>query len=427
MVRSPVRWSDVTPFWRRGAWRRGAWRRGAWRRGAWRRGAWRGPGWRGMGWRSPALDLLLAVVVAAFGIGVSIGRPDAGAVDQTWGSVLVGLIPAVALLWRRRYPLPVALITVAATAFEQNPPALWISLYTLAAYGGPGLPLWSVAGGTAVLVGVQSPGATNDPSVLSRAVNTALMVGVPVLWGLWIGTRRRLLASLQDRAERLERERHLLADRARIEERTRIAREMHDVVAHRVSLIVLQAGGLEVAARTDPETASRTAGVIRSAGRQALEELRALIGLLRVESGADAEAPLAPQPTLADLATLLTQSRAVGMELTVRVDGERRALDAAVERTAYRVVQEALTNVHKHAGPVNTKVTLDYRPDALAVTVVNAGPSAEPPQLPGGGYGLLGLAERVHVLGGEFEAGRRRDGGWRLHAVLPTPQRGEAP
>jgi len=372
--------------------------------------------------RSLALDLLLAAAVAATGVAQALRSPADGLIDQAWASIVVSAAAAAALSWRRRRPMAVAAVVVAMTALEPNPLALWIGLYTAAAYIGAGVRLWIICA-VAALVSAGPVYVGTGPNPLGVLANAVFGVGIPVLFGLWVGTRRRLLASLRDRAARLEREQHLLADRARIEERAQIAREMHDVVAHRVSLIVLQAGALEVAAAHDPAEAAHTAAVIRSTGRQALEELRSLIGVLRTgRDGGDDDSPLAPQPTLADLSALVAASRSAGLDVSLAVAGVRRPLDAVVERTAYLIAQEALTNAHKHAGSVTAQVSLNYQPAAMTVEVTNAAPVAgdPPPSLPSGGNGLIGLRERANLLGGTFEAGPQRYGGWRVRAVLPA-------
>jgi signal transduction histidine kinase len=181
--------------------------------------------------------------------------------------------------------------------------------------------------------------------------------------------------------------------------------------------MVLHAGALEVSL-ADPEAAQQ-AGLIRETGREALEELRHILGVLREHAEGP---PLGPQPTMADLDRLAQQSRETGMEVSVAVEGRRRRLPATVERTAYRLVQEALTNVHKHAANAATEVGVRYGREWLEVTVRNAAPDGpHPGPAPaGGGHGLLGLRERVTLLGGSFRADRRVDGGFEVHASLPA-------
>ena len=208
------------------------------------------------------------------------------------------------------------------------------------------------------------------------------------------------------------------AQQAVFTERVRIAGEMHDVVGHRVSLMVLHAGAVEMAAG-DPRKVHVLAEQMQVTGRQALQELRQLVGLLR-EDDDDEPAPLTPQPTIADLPAMIEESRLAGMDVTLQSTGQIRIMTEMVERTAYRIVQESLTNAGRHAtgGPVY--VTLDYRPTALAVNVVNQKATGTAKPVPGTGHGLLGLRERAHALGGTLRADPRLDGGFAVEAVLPA-------
>jgi signal transduction histidine kinase len=296
------------------------------------------------------------------------------------------------------------------------PWGLMVAGYTIAAR--PRRPRWfGVLLGALALLVLARMLLVSDVSLLFAVVVAVLVVGLPVLLGLWVGIRRALVAHLRDEAERLEREQLLQAERAKAQERARIAREMHDVVAHRVGLMVLHAGALEVSL-ADPGAAQQ-AGLIRETGREALDELRHVLGVLRERADGP---PLDPQPTLADLDRLAQQSRDAGMKVSVAVEGERRRLPATVERTAYRLVQEALTNVHKHAANATTQVGVRYGRECLEVTIRNAGPDGPHPGLvpAGGGHGLVGLRERVTLLGGTFRAGPRVDGGFEVRASLPA-------
>lgn len=295
------------------------------------------------------------------------------------------------------------------------------------------------------------------------AVTTSIgLTAPPLLLGLYVGARRRLMESLRERADSLERELQLLAERAeeraewaRSEERTRIAREMHDVVAHRVSLMVVHAAALQAVARKDPEKAARNAALVADMGRQALTELREMLGVLRSSDGgrsvrreravvpAPAPAPARESvgpaavgeavaagvssgsvgsgeasagvvrsgegPSLAELEELVGQSAAAGMAVDLSVEGEVRSYGREIEQTAYRVVQEALTNVHKHAAGAKTHVRLAHRGSEIAMQVENEPPpepaSAESAGLPSGGNGLVGMRERVVALGGVFVSG----------------------
>ncbi|WP_143201218.1 sensor histidine kinase [Streptomyces uncialis] len=244
----------------------------------------------------------------------------------------------------------------------------------------------------------------------------ALFVGLPFALGLWNLARRDVVEGLRERAAQLEREQAARAARARVRERTRIARDMHDVVAHRVSLMVLHAGALEVNAK-DRATADG-AELIRTTGREALAQLRDVLGVLRSSDGE--EPAVGPPPTLVDLARLLDESRAAGIMVTRRDEGTPRQLPPLVGHAAYRVVREALTNVHKHAPGARTEVLVRYHGTGLEIAVRNGADSAAEP-LPGSGMGLVALRERVELLDGEFTAGARADGGFVVRARMPLP------
>jgi signal transduction histidine kinase len=243
-----------------------------------------------------------------------------------------------------------------------------------------------------------------------------------VAWGMYIRARRQLVASLRDRAEQAEAAQQLLARQARQAERARIAGEMHDVLGHRVSLMALHAGGLQVRPDLPPDQVRETAGLIWSTAREALEELRGIIGVLRDGDGALAAAPRAPQPSLGDIAPLVEESRRAGMnvKLDMRVE-EPGTAPGALGRDACRIVREALTNVSKHARGTAVTVSVSGRAGSgLLVTIRNRlpiGPAAGEP-LPGGGLGLVGLAERVSLSGGTFTHGPDPDGDFVVHATL---------
>ncbi|WFF02300.1 histidine kinase [Micromonospora sp. WMMD964] len=361
--------------------------------------------------------LLLAVVVAvavwasaAGAIGVRSPLPGAVvlllAVFSGWATSRVGtsrwpLFLAAALGW-------LVLAAAAAGVVASYQAGLRLRGRQLATYlAGAAVVL---AGG--VVVGVQVGGVRRITTATAGNVLllAACLVGLPLVFGLWVRARRDVLAALRDRAERLEREQEAHADRVRAEERTRIAREMHDVVAHRVSLMVVHAGALEVTA-ADPSTVE-AAALIRTTGRQALTDLREVLGVLRQDGPA-----VVPERGLDALDELIGESRAAGLRVSRQDEGEPAALPATVERTAYRVVREALTNVRKHAADAETVVRLRHLPDGLEVVVRN-GPSSRGPELPGAGQGLLGLRERVELLGGRLEAAPV-DGGFLLRALLP--------
>ncbi|MBA0049396.1 sensor histidine kinase [Streptomyces sp. AJS327] len=465
--------------------------------------------------------------------------------------VVFGALAGGTLVLRSRWPLAVVLVALAVAPAQMGVLLGLVGLYTLAASDAPrriiallsGLHL---AGGFLVMQIQLHQGVGADPDFnpptwfipLVSFLMSAGYTGPPVFLGLYVGARRRLVESLRERADGLERELSLLADRAeeraewaRNEERTRIAREMHDVVAHRVSLMVVHASALQVTAAKDPEKAARNAGLVGDMGRQALTELRTMLGVLRSGEGAAeagaasrgpaavvAAAPLAPgghspvaesaaasrepewrdgvgveaaprriglgvltgrarqqaaetagsagsagpagstgaepreadaarataggdaeperpqgatppgggagEAGIAELEALVGQSRAAGMTVEFSTQGAARDYEAAIEPTVYRIVQEALTNVHKHAPGARTRVRLAHRPEELALQVEN-----EPPEsgegvadagLPSGGNGLVGMRERVEAVGGTLVSGPTEAGGFRVSALIPV-------
>ncbi|MFC8373011.1 MULTISPECIES: sensor histidine kinase [unclassified Streptomyces] len=412
--------------------------------------------------RSAVFDAGLAVVSALeCGLeGISFAR-EAG-VPAAVG-VVFGVLAGSVLLVRRRWPIAVVLVAIAVTPAAMGFLMGVVGLYSLAASEVPRRIIASLAGMQSVgvlivmFVRMRQNLARGDLDVGDwivpfASITTAIGVTAPpLLLGLYVGARRRLMESLRERADSLERELQLLAERAeeraewaRGEERTRIAREMHDVVAHRVSLMVVHAAALQAVARKDPEKAVKNAALVGDMGRQALTELREMLGVLR--SGGDggqrrerASVPLAAVgvaaaaaasravdegegPCLSEIEELVGQSAAAGMVVDLSVVGESRSCAREVESTAYRVVQEALTNVHKHAAGAKTYVRLAYRVSEIAMQVENepppeAGASAG---LPSGGNGLVGMKERVSALGGVFVSGPTDAGGFRVSAVIPA-------
>lgn len=328
----------------------------------------------------------------------------------------VPVLVAVAVLFRRTQPWLLNGLAILILILFGNPMPAMFATYSYAAWipRRGRLAAWT---GAIVLAWIVT--AFGWPISVADVIRTVVVLMalfvVPLGFGLWVGTRRELIRSLHERAQRLEREQHLLASSAAAEERTRIAREMHDVVAHRVSLMVLHAGGLEVSA--PDERTGETAGTIRGAGREALTELRDILGVLRAER---APTETAPQPGLADLDNLVAGWRSAGM----RVELSRRDtldLSSTLQRTAYRVVQEGLTNCAKHAPSSSVEVVLADGTDALVVTVTNGpSPGSEVLPSPTSGYGLGGLGERVSVTGGTLAWGANADGGWTLRAEIPT-------
>lgn len=420
-----------------------------------------GPWWWGRR-RSAVFDVGLAVVSALeCGLeGIAFAR-EAGVPEAV--GVVFGVLAGSVLLVRREWPIAVVLVAIAVTPAAMGFLMGVVGLYSLAASDVPRRIIGSLACMQSVgvlivmFVRMRQTLARGDLDVGDWIVPFASIttaVGVtapPLLLGLYVGARRRLMESLRERADSLERELQLLAERAeeraewaRGEERTRIAREMHDVVAHRVSLMVVHAAALQAVARKDPEKAVRNAALVGDMGRQALTELREMLGVLR--SGGDgvkrrerAAVPLAAVgvaaaaaasravaegegPCLSEIEELVGQSAAAGMVVDLSVVGESRSCAREVESTAYRVVQEALTNVHKHAAGAKTYVRLAYRVSEIAMQVENEPPpeAASSAGLPSGGNGLVGMKERVSALGGVFVSGPTDAGGFRVSAVLPA-------
>jgi signal transduction histidine kinase len=376
-----------------------------------------------------------------------------------------GLVAGSVLLLRRRWPIAVVLVSIAITPAQMGFLMGLVGLYTLAASELPRRIIGALAGmsfaGMLIVTFVRAHQGMvrgdvtmGDWFVPFVSITTAIgMTAPPVLLGLYVGARRRLMESLRERADSLERELQLLAERAeeraewaRNEERTRIAREMHDVVAHRVSLMVVHAAALQAVARKDPEKAVKNAALVGDMGRQALTELREMLGVLRTGDGLSSvrvrAVPLAAVgvaaavaasravddgaegPSLAELDELVGQSAAAGMVVDLSVEGDTRGYAAEIEQTAYRVVQEALTNVHKHAAGAKTHVRLAHRDAEIAMQVENECPpepgSASAMHLPSGGNGLVGMKERVAALGGVFVSGPTDSGGFRVSAVIPA-------
>jgi signal transduction histidine kinase len=373
------------------------------------------PGLRTRGiWLELALALLGSAVVTAGGL-----TGDRGPVSGAVFAVLTAVVFVAHLTLRRRFPLlPFALSAVLSVLSPGLNGFLLLLAYAVGRYVGR-WPLRIAAAVLGVLVVAEPWAGGPAGEQVSRWLGGIVLVVLPGAIGVYVRTRALLVQALRDRADRAESERELLAREAVLTERTRIAREMHDAVGHRVSLMVLQAGAIEMAA-ADGERVAQLAGQVQTAGRQALDELRQMVGVLRAEDADDA-APRAPQPGLADLPALVAQCRAAGMavELTMPPEGSA-PVEAAAGRAAYRVVQEALTNAGKHAPGARVGVALDRQPDHLVVRIVNAAPPHAATDAPGGGFGLVGLAERVRTLGGRLTAEPRLDGGFQVKAVLPA-------
>jgi signal transduction histidine kinase len=337
-------------------------------------------------------------------------------VDAIGGAAL-----CLSLWWRRRWPLGLGLVSLPILAVSASAGlAGVIILYTVAAYRRWQLAALVAAAQVALLPVGPALHQINN-SLTAYYITGTLGPAVVVAWGMFRQGHRQ---SRWERARHAEAEQQLRVEQIRYAERTRIAREMHDVLAHRISLLSLHAGALEFRPDAAPEEIARAAAVIRASAHQALEDLRAVIGVLR--DGADGETPQPPQPTLAALPGLLDESRAAGMGLhaDLRV-ADLAAVPDPIGRHALRIVQEALTNARKHAASAPVDLRIEGAPGSgLTIEVRNPAPilAAGRPKIPGSGAGLVGLAERATLSGGHLEHGLDEDGEFRLRAWLPWPQ-----
>jgi signal transduction histidine kinase len=374
--------------------------------------------------RPLAVDAALAALLFLF----TVFLPLQGSATGAASALLVGLLLTVPLAWRRHAPVPAAAVIVAGGLLELvlvdhflvTNVAVLVMLYSLAAYA----PRWAGRAG----LGLGLAGAVlaalryyyfGDVDALLLTTGS---IGVTVVaaWALGDLRRARMLriAALEERAQLLDLERHQEMRLAATAERARIARELHDVVAHSLSVVIAQADGGRYAGRADPEAATGALDAIAATGRQALTDMRSLLGVLREGGGEE----YAPQPDVAAVAGLVDDVRASGLDVDLIVEGEPRPMPAGPQLAAFRIVQESLTNVLKHAGPAGRAwVRLQWRPDALELSVLDDGRGASAAMVTadGGGQGLRGMRERATLHGGRLEAGPRSGGGFGVHAALP--------
>jgi signal transduction histidine kinase len=372
------------------------------------------------------VELLLATAVCALGLG-EVWVPFSsrqGSGSATSASIAVVLV-AVSLLWCRRQPLVamfgfplvwglIGLLAPTYLLFYGAMVPLEISVFMAARFGQGRAPLYGalVAAGSLLGVDLFVPLMQEPGEIAFHWTVTALV------WSAGFGLRtldhrakvsmRRAIDAEVGAAEQ--------AMRAVLDERALIARELHDIVAHAVSSMVVQAGAVEAGA-DDPGYVRHTVASIRSTGNEALAEMRRLVSVLRVAD----DAPLAPQPRLEALPALVEQTTAEGPRTTLNVRGNPRLLPAGLDLAVYRIVQEALTNVRRHSGATRCQVVLDYGPECLSVAVIDNGRGAAG-STPSPGHGLTGMRERVGLYGGHLTAGSRPDGGFEVRATLPVAQ-----
>ena len=347
-----------------------------------------------------------------------------------WTAVLVQSVLAAPLVLRRRYPQAtfawLYLIALGQWWFGRAvliDIALLIALYTVAAHCARRRAL--IAAGVleigVVIASVRWASGGVD-GVLAAIVFLSGLVTAAFVLGVNMGTRRAYLASLEDRAIRAERERDQQARLAAAAERTRIAREMHDVVAHNLSVLIALADGVAFAAESDPVAAAGAAAQASEMGRQALAEMQRLVSVLRGDNQVDLAQPRYPQPGLDEIDELLTQVRAAGLPTTFTVSGTPFPVSPTAQLAVYRVVQESLTNVLKHAEePSRAQVTLTYAEPSILLYVCDDG-RGEPLPANGTGHGLTGMRERASVFGGHVDAGPQPHGGWQVRAIFTCPR-----
>ncbi|HEV8652032.1 MAG TPA: sensor histidine kinase [Actinomycetes bacterium] len=394
--------------------------------------------WALVAWARGLSPLAVDAALAALLLGISLvilwSLRHECACRDAWGALAVVLVVAqtVPLVWRRHHPLATSVVVGAAcTAYglaplpdlvTNVPPGGLVALYSMAAYCSRRTA--AIVGAVVGVVVLAALLPTQAEADFLDYLLVYLLLGSAWMLGDLARTRRAYTAQLEDRAVRLERERELESGRAVAEERARIARELHDVVAHNVSMMVVQAEAGPVVVERDPGRAVAAFDSIAATGRQALGEMRRLLGVLRE---GDQTLTLAPQPGIDQLPELVERVRRAGVPVELVIEGEPAPLPPGVDLSAYRIVQEALTNTVKHAGPSRARVRVCYgeRHLELEVTDDGRGPGGAGNGRPGGqGQGLIGMRERVGLFGGRLEAGPRPEGGFAVVAHLPVDQAG---
>jgi signal transduction histidine kinase len=361
----------------------------------------------------------LSLVTVTTGRAESVGSPNNG--PSGVALFVLVLLATLPIALRRRYPVEVFAITLSAAVISdliggpfQFVGAL-VGLYTVAAYLGRPRSIYAAAAAGIATV-VTSIGDSGTPMAQVSAI-LAVFAGSWLL-GDNIRTRRAYLRELEDRADRLEREREESIRRAAADEQARIARELHDIITHNVSVMTVQAAAAGDVFDTQPGRVREALDSIELTGREALTELRRLLGRVRPEDGGT---ELAPQPGLARLDALLEQVRAAGLQVDLTVEGEPRELPIGLDLSAYRIVQEALTNILKHAHASKATVHIRYEPDAIELEVVDDGRGSAPDETQRG-QGIIGMRERAALVGGALRVGRAPGGGFAVDARIPLPE-----
>jgi signal transduction histidine kinase len=336
--------------------------------------------------------------------------------DHRLVAAVVAFVSTSSIAFRRRFPTQVGIVVPLLYALELgfwgDPQIIFASIgYFCALYG---LAVWTSRRGFALGIASMVVGffiASYGPQ--GSVDNTILFSAVAIVVVLLV---RRVLGDRERRAQLAERERDVAAREAVVEERARIARELHDAIAHNVSMMVVQAGAERRVLDAESGTTGEVLETIERIGRGALTEMRRLVGMLRSGDGE----PLAPQPGLDDLPTLVSQVADAGLPVELHVEGARRELPVGIELSAYRIVQEALTNALKHAGEARASVLVRYGVDSLELEIVDDGVGDQQASVARGGHGLVGMRERVALYGGRLDAGRSQGGGFAVRVLLPV-------
>lgn len=386
-------------------------------------------------WAAPGtgdlLDLLLVAALAGTAQYEIWVRPlfDDGIPGPRIPNAVLLLLITVPLAWRRRAPTIVFALVLASIAVqislidqslsEQPPFQHWIALlvvfYSLGVHADRRRAIIAGALGGGAFVVADLVDLLTGAGRLEDTVPAWFMLAAAYGIGLALRGQRIQSTLLAQRAERLEREREQQAGHAVAEERARIARELHDIVAHAISVMVVQAQAGQRVLNGEQASAREALGSIETTGRQALVEMRRLLGVLRVE---DRESALGPYPRLADLEVLADRVRHAGLPVEVHVEGEPTSLPPGVDLSGYRIVQEALTNALRHAGPATAKVVVRYRPAEVEVEITDDGRGSAKDRE--GGHGLVGMRERAALVGGDLESGSENEHGYTVRARLPA-------
>jgi len=375
-----------------------------------------------------AADAILAVSLTAVSITfhlVDVDLDDSVTYrSPTWWTTLLVIGSILPIAWRRSFPIRSGLFVSTAQIIAANLSIIGaefigvtIALYSIGAHSAGARrtrAVWAITAATSVLFVL---GVIVDELDIGSFVSSTVVLVTAFVLGDNLRRRREKADSLTERAERAEREQALIAEQQVSAERTRIARELHDVVAHSVSVMVIQAAAARRNLRESPDVAAVALGNIEETGRQTMTELRGILGVLRSDTD---DSSRTPQPTLADLDALVRGS--TDLPIRLRVVGDLDRLAPSIMLTAYRIAQESITNIRRHAGPVTSaEVVIERVADRLTIAITDDGRGAAAPRSGEPGYGIIGMSERVTAVGGTATAGPRKGGGWQVVVSLPTP------